>query len=702
MSLYQEILDDGGTEEEAISYLRETSQDLYTELQEKGEDEKDIQGYLADSYGVDSSLLFPAADIEEPSGEEETKTDIINSEYNSAIKIIENKKANIDKLNLDEDTKKIVLNSYDLGLQKAKEAKIDKLRKEEEYLIKKQEQDNKKLEEDKKKELQSNEELDVLNRVDVGLGEVQGGLRINVLAPAAEMLGMNETAEQIKAEGQVQVDKAKEIEQKFIEAYGQDSWNIAQNIGSFTPEAIAGAVTSAKRIPQALAESGITYAKTGDVQQAGRAGLISLVGGKIADEVFKFGTKKVKTAFQKEIDKLPLEKKEITEKVFDVLDKEGINKLDEEGRAELISKIDFTKDKTEASKQVVKELNSLKKSAEKKVKDVYDVANKKASAITGINISKDDVLNIAKKETGKLRYKSKDELKAYREVKSILGLKKKSAKSNDFTAEEIEKLISSLKKEQRNPNVGSGSMVYGDYIGYLNDIQKSRGGENIYKEARALSKEFNTKFTSRIDGEGYGSKISEVLIKNEDYNVAEKLLASKFDPNIAKELNNIGLSDKAKKLMLKDHLTQGLDMDELSKTSSIDFVLDRYSKLDKNAVKLMLGKDYKKFSGQIEALNVINNTVKENNKVSQGIKSDIRNLVASVLVAKASPVFATKGILMSGTTIIDKTILKKTRSKILARKEEILDNNAKRRFVNSVNALFAGIAAEATKEEEEK
>ena len=182
-----------------------------------------------------------------------TRQDLINQEFD----II---KGNI------EGNKDILDSNRELLLVKNEQARLDKI------------EEAKKVEQDKKAE---EEGITATSRLGVGLGEFQGQLLVNVLAPMASAIGMEDAAKEMTDAGRVPIETGKAVEKKFKEIYGDDAWNVAQTIGNLAPEAINAVLGIGKNAFQATVGGGLEYARTGSVYEAGKTGLIDFFGGKI-------------------------------------------------------------------------------------------------------------------------------------------------------------------------------------------------------------------------------------------------------------------------------------------------------------------------------------------------------------------------------------------------------------------------------------
>ena len=273
-----------------------------------------------------------------------TRQDLINQEFD----II---KGNI------EGNKDILDSNRELLLVKNEQARLDKI------------EEAKKVEQDKKAE---EEGITATSRLGVGLGEFQGQLLVNVLAPMASAIGMEDAAKEMTDAGRVPIETGKAVEKKFKEIYGDDAWNVAQTIGNLAPEAINAVLGIGKNAFQATVGGGLEYARTGSVYEAGKTGLIDFFGGKIADRIFKTGNL---SKFGDDIQNLPPDKRDSVNSAIDAMEEAGIDKIDEEARRKILSKIDFSKPSAEVSENLIAEIKVLRDNAYSRVKDAYSTAN---------------------------------------------------------------------------------------------------------------------------------------------------------------------------------------------------------------------------------------------------------------------------------------------------------------------------------------
>jgi hypothetical protein len=622
----------------------------------------------------DTDTIKTASDTKLIDYETSESKDPIDKEYDSKLNILSRQMESI------EDPE--IMDRYNIAV-----SKLEQEREEKKYKKEKREKDRLKSIEEGKKIPSSgsplDRTLDVVSRIDTGLGGFQGSARMNLFAPLAEYMGMENEAKSLREEGGEQIETAKRVEEKFKETYGEDKWNVAQALGEYAPDAVMSFLMGAKNIPQAIGEAGVTYARTGDVETAIGAGVASFFGGKIADKLFEVGVKGVKTSFGKEIDNLPVDERDNMNKALDALDELGIDSLDEQARKDVLKDIDFTKGSEEITSKVKSELVKLKDEYKSKVDDAYSQAKKTA------------------KESGTSKIKISDLKKMLSENDILIAGKNKKALKNisdyfkDFkdetSAEGIEVLLSNLKTAQRESK--SGTIVYGKAIEYLQKKQSELVGD-IYKEPRELSKQYNRIFEGRIKGEGAdgGKAIKEVLEDDIVFNIGSSILKNGIDPDIARDLKRINLSETAKKDMVKDVLTKGLDIEDLSSKDNIKKILSRWNQSDKNGLKELLGSGYKPMEERMKALEVIQNTL-ETSPVKEGLGKNIINFITNASLVKVSPLYAYKGMAYEGREIATKMAFRKQQKVIRERIKEIPDQGVRNKLLKAFNSSMIGFTS---------
>ena len=614
---------------------------------------------------------------------EPTKQELIEKEATLATKRIEQAKANIDELGLDEQQKNLILDRYDLAMVKIQDNKLEKMRKEEDYLAKKG-----------TKYTPSETALDrtkeVASRINIGMGEAQGNLRINVLAKMAEKLGWKDTQKELISKGTIQLAEAERLDKEYKDKFGQDSYNIAQSIGEFVPDVATTMYMGARNVPSALGEGFNTYARTGDTTAAAGAAATTFLGGKLMDKIMEVGVKKVKTAFGNEIDQLPHEEKINTNKALDALDKLGIDKLDVASREKLLSKMDLTKPTEEITDTVKKELVTLKDDAYNKVNDAYNKANEIALASDKTRINSKDIKD---KLLADNIVTDTNVSKALKEVNTTFSNIAKDVKSFDMNAFNLEGILSSLKSQQGSAD-GRGKRVFSEAIDYITNKQKELVGD-IYSEPRELSKQFNTQFKGIIEGEGsdLGKKVEDITAKDVRFHLGQKILGKEVNPETAKDLVNLNLSKEAKHDLVKDVITKGLDTAELASKDNVNKIITNWNTANVSGLKQLLGDNYKDMNNQMKALELIQNTI-DVAPEKESIKRNVINFITNASLTKISPVYATKGMIYEGRQIATKIAFREQQATIRERIKEIPDIKTRDKLMRSFNNAMIGYTAD--------
>lgn len=117
---------------------------------------------------------------------EPTKQELIEKEASLATKRIEQAKANIDELGLDEQQKNLILDRYDLAMVKIQDNKLEKMRKEEDYLAKKAKEESTLMTPEQRKKRITDINLGAGEALARGAGELGLGLA-NIGANALEI-----------------------------------------------------------------------------------------------------------------------------------------------------------------------------------------------------------------------------------------------------------------------------------------------------------------------------------------------------------------------------------------------------------------------------------------------------------------------------------------------------------------------------------
>ena len=583
-----------------------------------------------------------------------TKQDLINEEFDIRKKSILEKKDMLDT-------------NRELLLNKNEQERIDKL-----YDADTRDKDIKAKEEG----------VTAPSRLNVGLGEFQGQMRVNVLAPIAEAVGMEDSAKEMREKGEVQIETGKSVEKKFKDIYGDDAWNVAQSIGNLTPE-IANAVLSiGKNTFQATVGAGLEYSRTGSALEAGKTGIVDLFGGALADRIFKLGKL---SKFGEDINKLPPDKRDFANEAITAMENAGIDKLDEQARKEILGKIDFSKPSSEVSENLVKEISDLKDKALGGVNAAYDLANEAVDKSVKKKISsfeKSDPLF-----DGMIF--GKDEKSAIKDINKYIL---QQSRSGNLDATEIEAITRSLSGYS-----GGGKEIAKRITKRLREEQEDMlpdGKKNVYNTARKLFKDYGTRFTSRIQGEGgeVGKSVEDIITTNQAYEVASDILTSGMNPNRAKALKDIGLSESSRVDAVKDVLIKGLDEKNLAENDGISTIVNRYKSSNKNAVRELLGDGYKKFDSNMKALEMINNTLKDS-PVDEGIKQNVINFVTNASMVKVSPLYGYKGMAYEGREIASKVAFRKSGTELKSRVNKFVKSKTvANKIIKAINMTMASSA----------
>ena len=541
------------------------------------------------------------------------------------------------------------------------------------------------------------ETLSTGNRVLAGIGGFQGQLRENVLAPLAKFFGADEEAKNIKSDGLRQQVISDRIAEEYTKKYGEDAWNIAQTTGELVPELAVAIASGAKNSVQAVAEAGVTYAKTGSVGEAITAGGLSFVGGRLIDKIMGVGVKGTKTAFGKEIDKLETDQKEAIINTLDVLESNGIDEMGEAGRKKLIEKIDFTKSTEQISTQVKTELKALEAKSKKVYDDSYSRASKIAETTDSADVS--DILESLKRGRGgkgKVDVPTKkgadtDAYDAYSKAKKVL------TSNSTPNAQEIEDSIRLLKSHQREAT-GTTKHYFDTAIDGLqkkqDELLEGIDKPNLYKESRELWKQHQREFTGSIDGKGSGAKIKDTLTNDKGFNIATDILSNGLTADTAQDLAKAGLSKQVRSDMVKDMMTKGIDVEDIGRLDVMDKVLTKWKSFDKDGLKAMLGNNYKKVKSEMEALSNLQDTVKflsKNNK-GEGYAKDLENLATYSALSGISPFFAGKGVITTVKRMMTKSQAKNTKGKLMKRFKEVKDAGLRNRLIKSLSSVTIGNA----------
>lgn len=523
-----------------------------------------------------------------------------------------------------------------------------------------------------------------MKSTDVGLGKFQGQLRVNVLSEMADVLGLEQTGTKIREAGEAQIEEAEAIEKAYKEKYGEEAFDMVQKVAEYAPDAVTSVLMGAKNIPQAIGETAVVYSRTGDTKEAAIAGITSLVGTKIINELFNVGTKEVATKFGKEIETLPVDEQANINKAFDALDDLGIENLDKETREKIVRKLDLTKPTEEIADSVKKELKDISTKEYDKVKMAYSKADEIAINSERKKLS---IPEIRKMLNEKNILMDKKQNKALKEVFDLVD-----KNANGF---EMEAVLQKLKEKNRavKAKTGSNDSVLNTAISYVQAKQDDVLGDT-YNEARKLSKEYNTKFKGIIEGEGsdLGERITEATTKEIRFNIGSRLLGDKIDPELAKDIKNLNLSTEAKGNLVKDILTTGMDKDDIASKESVNAIITNWNKSDKNGLKQLLGNKYKTVEKEIKALEVVQNTL-DTAPVKESIKKNIINFMANASMVKISPVYAGKGIIYEGRNIATKIAFNKQRNVVRQRIKEISDSKVRDKVARAFNQAMIGYSS---------
>jgi hypothetical protein len=498
----------------------------------------------------------------------------------------------------------------------------------------------------------------------------------------------------MREKGEVQIDTGKAVEKKFKEIYGDEAWNIAQSVGNLTPEIATAVLAAGRNITQATVGTGLEYARTGNPWEAGKTGIIDLFGGAIADRIFKLGKL---SKFGEDINNLPPDKRDFANDAIDAMERAGIDKIDEQGRIKILSKIDFSKPSSEVSENLIKEMGDLKDEALAGVEEAYNLANKAVDKTIKIQIPTfgrnnslfDDMILDEKAELA---------------IKDINKKIFEKSRSGNLDATQIEALTRSIDGYSTK---GGGVKIKGIIKAELRKMQEGilpDGQKGVYSKAREKFIEYGTVYTSRIQGKGgeLGKSIEDILKEDTTYRIASKILKDGIDSNRAKALNDMGLSKVNKADALKDVLTRKLDNENLADYDGLPTIIGRYKGADKDGVKELLGDGYKKFDGMMKALEMIDNTLKEA-PIDEALAKNIWNFVSNAAMVQVSPLYGYKGMVYEGKEIGSKIMFRKAAIELKSRVNKYAKSKAvANKLTKAINMSIASSEANFSESKEKE
>lgn len=416
------------------------------------------------------------------------------------------------------------------------------------------------------------------------------------------------------------------------------------------------------------------------------SGATSAVAGKIINRLFpNLPSKEIDTNLKKNISKLDADDQKRINGVLDVLDSKGIKNMDNTAREAILSDIITTnKTSAEISDTITRRLSAQAKVAKKKVANKYSEANEIASKIP-----------VDKKIEFTYKPKGKSEAKTYTEAKEYLKPK------YNKTVEELESTISELGTKIRGSQ-GTDKYIYTQAKKSAQDMQDSLGGKDIYKEARNLSKQYNTEYSGVIkEGQEATAGATTARAINKDFSeeIGTMLVGKDIDPNkIGVAVK--GLKEKQKQMIVEDVLSKNLP-DKFDYTpENVNTLLSNYKSMNKKGISKLIGEQGRvALDKQMKALQDVELAIKSAKGSEIGIADDVLALAGAGATAKLSPYLALRSSMYASKNIIKKMISKKERNELIARTRKIENNKLRATLMRAIGLSLSSLA-NTNKEEE--
>ena len=671
MSKYQEAIDAGYSDEEIKNFLG----DKYSSATSEGYSQQEIEQHL----GVPTGFFTPTntdEQVVETTNADKTKVDLINDKFNLQANQITEAKNNIDSLNLDEETKKTMLNGYDAKLL---DMQI------------------------KQKDLLEKEQAKEMKQSDRALSGIEIGTR-KLIEP---ILGIARLSEEVSAltAGLFGIEKERVVK-NYIDRNKKEVSNIEKQLGYkegdfITPSNISELGTNIATSMIPIFKAGSTVGTVGQIaiqeglstglqsygsgksgeESINEASISSLLGASTAKIVNKFFPESGEklTKFGKTVQELDSTSRVELNKTLATLDDLGINKLDDKAVDILLTEAKKgTVDSNKLADNIKASIDASKSDVLKTVDSLYKESDKVAENIV---LKPEDIQslrdNYIQSSGIKGRTLTNDEKEAYKNIMQLFSDNNNPnvKELKRTTLDKVESLIADATKTQKK--------VYMTAKDEIDKMLDDKGATKLYNEADEAYKKYLLDFTGKTytDVSTAGKSVNKVM-KNVDVTeeVSKNLLGSKIDTEkIGTVVKDLKPEDK--NAMFVEILQKGTK-GAGSREEEVKSIVSNFKSINPEGAIKLIGKDgYDSAKKNIEALALAQVTLNNVNKADASIAGDLMKVAEAGILAKVSPIFATRQAHTYLGRVLDKREMVKNKGQLLKQANKIENPELKRNVI---------------------
>lgn len=671
MSKYQEAIDSGYTDEEIKNFLG----DKYSSAINEGYSQQEIEQHL----GVPTGFFTPTntdEQVVETNNADKSKVDLINDKFNLQANQITEAKNNIDSLNLDEETKKTMLNGYDAKLL---DMQI------------------------KQKDLLEKEQAKEMKQSDRALSGIEIGTR-KLIEP---ILGIARLSEEVSAltAGLFGIEKERVVK-NYIDRNKKEVSNIENQLGYkegdfITPSNISELGTNIATSMIPIFKAGSTVGTVGQIaiqeglstglqsygsgksgeESINEASISSLLGASTAKIVNKFFPESGEklTKFGKTVQELDSTSRVELNKTLATLDELGINKLDDKAVDILLTEVKKGSiDSNKLADNIKASIEASKSDVLKTVDTLYKESDKVAENIV---LKPEDVKslrdNYIQSSGIKGRTLTNDEKEAYKNIMQLFS------DNNNPNVKELKRTTLDKLESLISDATGTQKKVYMTAKDEVDKMLENKGATKLYNEADEAYKKYLLDFTGKTytDVSTAGKSVNKVM-KNVDVTeeVSKNLLGSKIDTEkIGTVVKDLKPEDK--NAMFVEILQKGTK-GAGSREEEVKSIVSNFKSINPEGAIKLIGKDgYDSAKKNIEALALAQVTLNNVNKADASIAGDLMKVAEAGILSKVSPIFATRQAHTYLGRVLDKREMVKNKGQLLKQANKIENPELKRNVI---------------------
>lgn len=641
-------------------------------MKQEGYNDNDIMNAFS-SYNEEPMPVANTVDNVAPV--DKSKTDLINEKFDLQMNQINEAKNNLDNMGLDEDTKKTMLNGYDAKLLQLQINQKDILEKEQ------------------------NKELTQKDRA-------VSGIEIGARKLIEPILGIARISEDISAltAGLFGIEKERVVK-NYIDKNKKEVNNIEKQLGYkegdfITPSNISelGTNIATSMIPifkagkvgsvsQVAAQEGVStglqsygQGKTREeaITEASISSLLGAGAAKIVNKLIPESGEKL-TKFGKTIQELDSTSRTELNKTLSTLDNMGIKKLDDNAVGILLNEVKKgTIDNQTLATNIKNSIEASRSESIKQYSNLYKESDKIAESIP---LKSDDLKTLRDNylQSSGLRGKTltNDEKIAYKNVMQLFS------DNNNPNVKELKRTTLDKLEALAGDATGTQKNVYTTAKDEVNRMLDDKGVTKLYNEADSAYKKHlldyqgKTYTETSTSGKQVGNVMKNIDITEE---VARNLLGDKID---TKKIGTVikDLKPDDKNAMFAEILQKGTKGTGTREEEVKSIVSNFQSINPEGAIKLIGKEGYDNAKKNIEALALAQVTLNQVNKADAAMASDLMKVAEAGVLAKVSPIFATKQAHTYLGRVLDKREMVANKGQLLKQANKIENPELKRNMI---------------------